>query len=44
MKRYSIPQTSSVEVQFRSLLMVSGERLITVKPGDNTGIDPGSAF
>ena len=44
MKRYSIPQTSSVEIQFRSLLMVSGERLITVKPDDNTGIDPEQAF
>ncbi len=44
MKRYSIPQTSYVEIQFRSVLMVSGEQLVHVKTGDVTGIDPADAF
>lgn len=44
MKSYSIPQTSCVEIHFRSVLMVSGERLITVKQNDATGINPGDSF
>lgn len=44
MKRYSIPQTSYVEIQFRSVLMVSGEQLVHVKTDDVIGIDPADAF